>query len=87
MNFYELLEVRIGRLRSGCSRKKLNDNKKNRGCIDCVAAEFLVNDYKSGAPLKERSDGSEVVEVRDGVAGSARESKAHGFVVSFSPGQ
>jgi len=42
---------------------------------------------KSGASWNERSDGSEVVEVRDGEAGKARERKAHGFVVNFSPGQ
>jgi len=35
--------------------------------------------------LKERSDGSEVVEVRDGEAGSARERKAHGFAEAVKP--
>jgi hypothetical protein len=48
----------------------------------CVAAEFFVNDYEKRCALNERSDGSIVVEVRDGEAVSARESKAHGFVVA-----
>ncbi|HVA97510.1 MAG TPA: hypothetical protein VNG53_01335 [Bacteroidia bacterium] len=34
--------------------------------------------------MNEGSAGSEVVEVRDGEAGSARERKVHGFVDNFS---